>query len=40
MDVGCFMIFASYGWDDCSDAQTWNEDLRLAEIAAAYGFDG
>ena len=39
MDVGCFMIFASYGWDNCSDAQTWNEDLRLAEIAADSGFD-
>ena len=39
MDVGFFMIFASYGWDNCSDAQTWEEDLRLAEIAADSGFD-
>ena len=39
MDVGFFMIFASYGWDNCSDSQTWEEDLRLAEIAADSGFD-
>lgn len=39
MDVGCFMIFASYGWENCSDAQTWKEDLRLADLAADHGFD-
>ena len=39
MYVGFFMIFACYGWDNCSDAQTWEEDLRLAEIAADSGFD-
>ena len=39
MDVGFMMIFASYGWDNCSDAQTWQEELRLAEIAADSGFD-
>ena len=39
VNVGCFMIFASYGWDNCSDAQTLNEDLRLAEIAADSVFD-
>lgn len=39
MDVGFMMLFASYGWDNCSDAQTWNEELRLAELAADSGFD-
>ena len=39
MDVGFFMIFTSYGWENCSDAQTWKEDLRLAEMAADLGFD-
>lgn len=39
MDVGFMMLFASYGWENCSDAQTWNEELRLAEVAADSGFD-
>ena len=39
MDVGFMMLFASYGWENCSDAQTWNEELRLAELAADSGFD-
>ena len=39
MDVGMMMLFSSYGWDDGSDGQMWEEDLRLAEIAADAGFD-
>ena len=39
MDVGFFMIFTSYGWENCSDKQVWDEDLRLCEIAADSGFD-
>ena len=27
MDVGMMMVFASYGWDDCSD-----EEIRLARL--------
>jgi alkanesulfonate monooxygenase SsuD/methylene tetrahydromethanopterin reductase-like flavin-dependent oxidoreductase (luciferase family) len=40
MDVGLMMIFASYGWENCSDEQVWKEDLALARIAAETGFDG
>ena len=29
MDVGMMMVFASYGWDDCSDARVWDEEIRL-----------
>jgi alkanesulfonate monooxygenase SsuD/methylene tetrahydromethanopterin reductase-like flavin-dependent oxidoreductase (luciferase family) len=39
MDVGMMMIFASYGWEGCSDGQVWDEELRLARIAADSGFD-
>jgi alkanesulfonate monooxygenase SsuD/methylene tetrahydromethanopterin reductase-like flavin-dependent oxidoreductase (luciferase family) len=39
MDVGFMMIFASYGWENCTDARTWDEELRLADIAADSGFD-
>ena len=39
MDVGMMMIFSSYGWEEGSDAQMWEEELRLAEIAADSGFD-
>jgi len=34
MDIGLMMIFASYGWENMSDDQVWNEDLRLARRAA------
>ena len=33
------MIFSSYGWEGAPDAQMWEEELRLAEIAADEGFD-
>jgi alkanesulfonate monooxygenase SsuD/methylene tetrahydromethanopterin reductase-like flavin-dependent oxidoreductase (luciferase family) len=39
MDVGLMMIFASYGWENMSDDQVWDEDLRLARRAPALGFD-
>jgi alkanesulfonate monooxygenase SsuD/methylene tetrahydromethanopterin reductase-like flavin-dependent oxidoreductase (luciferase family) len=39
MDVGMMMVFASYGWDNCSDARVWDEEIRLARLAADSGFD-
>src|SRR5580700_6558196 len=39
MDIGLMMIFASYGWENMSDDQVWNEDLRLACQAPGSGFD-
>jgi alkanesulfonate monooxygenase SsuD/methylene tetrahydromethanopterin reductase-like flavin-dependent oxidoreductase (luciferase family) len=39
MDVGLQMIFASYGWSNVSDEQTWDEELHLARLAADLGFD-
>ena len=39
MDVGMMMIFSSYGWEGQSDSQIWQEEFRLAEIAADVGFD-
>src|ERR1700751_2807725 len=39
MDVGLMMIFASDGWENMSDDQVWDEDLRLARQAPALGFD-
>jgi alkanesulfonate monooxygenase SsuD/methylene tetrahydromethanopterin reductase-like flavin-dependent oxidoreductase (luciferase family) len=39
MDVGMMMVFASYGWDDCPDDRVWNEEIKLARLAADLGFD-
>ena len=39
MDVGMMMVFASYGWESCSDQRVWDEEIRLARIAADSGFD-
>ena len=39
MDVGMMMIFSIYGWEEGTDGQMWEEELRLAEIAADLGFD-
>jgi len=33
------MVFASYGWEDCSDDRVWKEEIRLARLAADSGFD-
>ena len=38
MDVGMMMVFASYGWENCSDERVWNEEIRLARTAADLGF--
>ena len=39
MDVGMMLIFSSYGWEGGTDSQVWEEELRLAEVAADSGFD-
>lgn len=39
MDVGMMMLFASYGWEKIGDDQVWEEELRLARLAARSGFD-
>jgi alkanesulfonate monooxygenase SsuD/methylene tetrahydromethanopterin reductase-like flavin-dependent oxidoreductase (luciferase family) len=39
MDVGMMMVFASYGWENCSDGRVWDEEIRLARLAADLGFD-
>ena len=39
MDVGMMMVFASYGWENCPDARVWDEEIRLARLAADLGFD-
>ena len=40
MDVGMMILCTNYGWDDCPDAQVWDEELHLAALAADLGFDG
>ena len=39
MDVGMMMVFASYGWENCSDDRVSDEEIKLARIAADSGFD-
>ena len=39
MDVGIQTIFASHGWEGITDAQVYEEDTRLALLAADLGFD-
>ena len=39
MDVGLMMIFSSYGWENITDRQVWDEDLKLAMQAPGLGFD-
>jgi alkanesulfonate monooxygenase SsuD/methylene tetrahydromethanopterin reductase-like flavin-dependent oxidoreductase (luciferase family) len=39
MDVGMMMLFASYGWENCGDDEVWDEEIRLARLAADSGFD-
>ena len=39
MDVGLQMVFASYGWSGVSDEQVWDEEIKLARLAADSGFD-
>ena len=39
MDVGMMMVFAAYGWENIADDQVWDEEIRLARLAADLGFD-
>src|ERR1043165_5444945 len=39
MDVGLLMVFASYGWGDCSHGRVGEGEIRLARLAADLGFD-
>src|SRR5579871_5053069 len=39
LDVGMMMVFASYGWDGIGDDRVWEEEIRLARLAADLGFD-
>src|SRR5438094_10479383 len=39
MDLGMMMVFASYGWDSIGDDRVWDEEIRLARLAADSGFD-
>jgi alkanesulfonate monooxygenase SsuD/methylene tetrahydromethanopterin reductase-like flavin-dependent oxidoreductase (luciferase family) len=39
MDVGMMMVFTGYGWENTSDDQVWDEEIRLARLAADSGFD-
>ena len=39
MDLGMMMVFASYGWENIGDDQVWDEEIRLARLAADSGFD-
>ena len=39
MNVGMMMVFASYGWENFTDARVWDEEIRLARLAADLGFD-
>src|ERR1041384_2278403 len=39
MDVGMVWVVASYGWENCSDDRVWDEEIRLARLAADLGFD-
>src|SRR6201993_2583791 len=39
MAVGMMMVFTNYGWDNCTDEEVWDEEIRLARLAADSGFD-
>ena len=39
MDTGMMLLFTNYGWENCPDGQVWDEELRLAGMAADLGFD-
>ena len=40
MDIGLQMVFTKYGCEEgVSDSQVWDEELRIAAIAADSGFD-
>ena len=37
MDLGMMMVFASYGWENIGDDRVWDEEIRLARLAAEVG---
>jgi alkanesulfonate monooxygenase SsuD/methylene tetrahydromethanopterin reductase-like flavin-dependent oxidoreductase (luciferase family) len=39
MEIGMQLVFCSYGWTDMPDDQVWDEELKLARLAADNGFD-
>ncbi len=39
MEIGMQLVFASYGWTDMPDDRVWDEELKLARLAADSGFD-
>ncbi len=39
MDVGVQLIFSSYGWEDVSDAEVYQQEIHLALLADELGFD-
>ncbi|MBS0518391.1 MAG: LLM class flavin-dependent oxidoreductase [Proteobacteria bacterium] len=39
MDVSMMMLFTNYGWVNCPDDRVWEEEIRLARLAADLGFD-
>jgi len=39
MDVGLQLIFTSYGWEDVSDAEVYQQETQLALMAEELGFD-
>src|ERR1700745_143418 len=39
MDGGLMRVSASDGWGDCPDGRVWDEEIRLARLAADLGFD-
>jgi len=39
MDVGMMLIFTSHGWEHIRDDEVWEEELKLAYLAAEAGFD-
>ncbi len=39
MEIGMQLVFASYGWTNMPDDRVWDEELKLARIAADSGFD-
>lgn len=39
MEIGMQLVFCSYGWTNMPDDRVWDEELKLARIAADNGFD-
>lgn len=39
MDIGMQMVFTSHGWEGIADGDVYDEEIRLARLADALGFD-